>query len=167
MPYQLRIPGNWTLGAVVKTLAGRLAREVAGGGNSEALAVAFETVLRQRLKATVLTTDVCGAQVMCDEGTSPSAWNYSPDPSLSRVDPNHPEHVKRFRLEWDGSLEQWLSTLVLSLHSVLPQRLSGADVALMEGVVKEILGPYLYVNELCGGTDLCQYATPVADVWNI
>lgn len=164
MGYQIRIPGRQTLAEVVKAIAFRLANRMCTRDDAERLAPAIEAALTQRLKSSLTTTDICGAQVMCDETVRPSAWNVRPDPELVRIDPNHPDHVKRFQLAGDGGLDQWLNTLRVSVHSVIPGKFGPPKPEMLDVWLTEELGRYLYETDLCGHTDLCHSATPVKDV---
>jgi len=158
--YQLRLSNGLTLKGWIRQLALELEPQIpphdwpAIYPNKGIRVVLLSRALRQGMLTRLKAFEFCGAQVQCDEACRPVVRNHNVE-RFAEGEGLVP--VERYQVLCRG-----VADFARELVQQILWRVPGA-AARSKSLLRELtdkISKHLYINELCGATDLCAQSLP-------
>lgn len=158
--YQLRLPNGWTLKSWIRQLALDLEPQIPTHDwpilypNKGVRVLLLSKALRQGALSRLKAFEFCGAQAQCDEACEPVDRNHNPE-RFHEGEGLVP--VERYQVLCRNAAD-FARELLNQILWRVPGAAARSKMLLRE--LTDQVSKHLFINELCGNTDLCAHSLP-------
>jgi hypothetical protein len=124
----------------------------------------FRKAIRNAMEERTRTYKLCGLSNICTDHLKSTDW--SPDSHVLDANPyDRIYHV--FPLtSLDDFLTELTSKSILSIQEILNSKHEEEACTMLRAIFKLVLGKYLYIDRVCGKTELCVYSSSAPkNIW--